>query len=261
MTETPREGTGSTLVVATIAVLLSGLFVGSLYEIYVRGERSVELGMELAEASQNARTGVDLIVQELRSAGYGVDPAVQPSILVGSQYRVTFTLDRNGNHRIDPGEVVTYFLDPSTSDPITTTSANPFDFVLRREVGADGDPTATPVSGHGEIVAFGLTQRSRDSAGTRDVPLFSYRDSAGAALELRPGAESDPVGVFFGKTVSSGDLGVPPGIGVTPRVKTVIVSMVTETKQKNLESGHYDRATVAASVVPRSAPWTGMDVQ
>ncbi len=239
MTEHPPEGAGSTLVVATIAVLLSGLFVGSLYEIYVRGERSVELGMELAEASQNARTGVGLIVQELRSAGYGVDPAVQPSILVGSQYR----------------------LDPSTSDPITTTSANPFDFVLRREVGAEGDPLATPVSGHGEIVAFGLTQRSRDSAVSRDVPLFSYRDSEGAALELKPGAESDPVGVFFGKTVSGRDLGVPPGVGVTPQVKTVVVSMVTETKQKNLESGHYDRATVAAPVVPRSAPWTGMDVQ
>jgi hypothetical protein len=261
MTENPREGTGSTLVVATIAVLLSGLCVGSFYEVYVRSERSVELGLELAEASQNARTGVDLIVQELRSAGYGVNPAVQPSILVGSQYRVTFALDRNGNHRIDRGEVVTYFLDPSTSDPITKTSANPNDFVLRREVAGDGDPMATPVSGHGEIVAFGLTQRSRDSAAERDVPLFSYRDSAGAALELKPGAESDPVGVFFGKTVPAGDLGVPPGVGVTPHVRSVVVSMVAETKQRNLESGHYDRATVAASVVPRSAPWTGVDIQ
>jgi len=254
----PQDRAGSTLVVATIAVLLSGLCVGSLYEVYVRGEKSVELGMELAEANQNARSGVDLVVRELRSAGYGVDPSVQPSILVGSQYRVTFALDRNGNHRIDRGEVITYFLDPSTGDPLVTTNPNPFDFVLRREVSADGDPMANPVSGHGEIVAFGLTQRSRDTATSRDVPLFSYRDSEGAALELKPGSESDPVGIFFGKTVSRGDLGFPPS---SPRVKSVHVSMVTETKQRNLESGHYDRATVTTSVEPYGGPWTGVEVQ
>jgi hypothetical protein len=147
-------------------------------------------------------------------------------------------VDQNGNHRIDPGEVITYFLDPSTGDPITSASRNPYDFVLRREVGAAGDPMATPVSGHGEIVAFGLTQRSHDSVVSRDVPLFSYRDSAGAALELKPGAESDPGGVFFGKTVSRGDLGFPSGNDASRRVKTIFVSMVAETKQKNLESGH-----------------------
>jgi len=44
-------------------------------------------------------------------------------------------------------------------------------------------------------------------------------------------------------------------------VKSVHVSMVTETKQRNLESGHYDRATVTTSVEPCGGPWTGMEVQ
>ncbi len=260
MTETPPDRVGSTFVVITIAVLVSGLFVGSLYEIYAREERSAELGFELAEASQNARTGVDLVARELRSAGYGINAAIQPSIVVGSQYRITFALDLNGNRRIDRGEIITYFLDPSAGDPLVTANSNPFDFVLRREVSADGDPLATPVSGRGEIVAYGLTQRSRDSAASKDVPLFSYRNSDGDPLELKPGAESDPVGVFFGKTVSSADLGVPPGAGSTSRVKTVVVSMVTETNQRNLESGHYDRVTIATSVEPHRAA-SGMEVQ
>jgi hypothetical protein len=261
MTGIPRDRFGSTLVVVTIAVLLAGLFLGSFYEIYARGEKSSELGIELAEASQNARNGVDLIVRELRSAGFGVDSAMHPSIIVGSQYRVTFTLDRNGNHRIDRDEVITYFLDPSTGDPLVTASANPFDFVLRRAAGADGDPLAIPVSGHGEIVAFGLTQRSRDAAASRDVPIFSYRDSAGETLELKTDSESDPVGVFFGKTVSRGDLGFTPGARAYRRVKSVLVSLVTETKQRNLESGTYDRVTVAASVEPCSTAWNGMEVR
>lgn len=259
MTETPPDRLGSTLVVITIAVLVSGLFVGSLYEIYAREETSAELGFELAEASQNARSGADLVARELRSAGYGINAAIQPSIVVGSQYRITFALDLNGNHRIDRGEIITYFLDPSTGDSLVTTSANPFDFVLRREVSADGDPMATPVSGQGEIVAYGLTQRSRDSIVSKDVPLFSYRDSNGDPLELASGAQSDPVGVFFGKTISNADLGLPPGAG--SRVRTVMVSLVTETKQRNIESGRYDRVTVAASVEPRSVPYAGMEVQ
>jgi hypothetical protein len=259
MTEDVRDGAGTTMVVAAIAVILSALFVGSFYEFYVRGERSAELGIELAEASQNARTGVGLVTQELRSAGYGVDPAAQPAIVVASQYRITFALDRNGNHRVDRGEIITYFLDPSAGDPLTAASPNPFDFVLRRVVSDEGDPAAAPVSGHGEIVAFGLTQRSRGSAVTRDLPLFSYRDSAGTALELKPGTERDPAGVFFGKTVSKDDLGLSPT--APSRVRSVLVTLVAETKQRNLESGRFDRAAVAASVSPRSAPWTGIEVQ
>ena len=70
-----NRSSGFTLIEITIAVLLFALVVGSIYEIYVRGERSQQLGMELAEANQNARSGVDLIARELRSAGYGIDPA------------------------------------------------------------------------------------------------------------------------------------------------------------------------------------------
>jgi len=258
MTEMPEDRVGSVLVVITIAVLVSGLFMGSLYEIYAREARSAELGNELAEASQNARTGIDLVARELRSAGYGIDASVQPSIVVGSQYRVTFVLDRNGNRQIDRGEIITYFLDPSTGDPLVTASPNPFDFVLRREVSAAGDPLATPVSGHGEIVAYGLTQRSRDSAASKDVPLFTYRDGAGTALELEPGAKNDPAGVFFGRSVPEDDPG-RPGTRSKPQVKTVVVSIVTETKQRNLETGRYDRVTVTEPVQPGSTPW--MEVQ
>lgn len=250
-----QRSAGFTLVEITIAVLLFALVIGSIYEIYVRGERSQQLGLELAEANQNARSGVDLIARELRSAGYGINPAAQPSIVIGSQYRVTFALDVNGNRQIDQGEVITYFLDPSSTDPLVASSPNPYDFVLRRKVGASGDSLATPVSGQGEIVAYGLTQRTADNVTSKNVPLFSFRDAGGVALELRTGTGNDPAGVFFGRTVSNGDLGIPPGPGAASRVKSVIVNMVTETKQKNVTSGSYDRVSMGTSVEPRNFPF------
>lgn len=250
-----RRDAGFTLIEITIAVLLFALVIGSIYEVYIRGEKSQQIGIELAEANQNARSGVDLIARELRSAGYGVNPAVQPSIVVGSQYRVTFALDTNGNRQIDMGEVVTYFLDPSASDPLVVASSNPYDFVLRRKVGTSADSLATPVSGTGEIVAYGLTQRSSDAVTAKDVPLLSYRDVSAVALELKSGTANDAAGAFFGKTVNQTDLGIPPGPGTSSLVKTVVVSMVTETKQKNVESGSYDRVAIATSVEPRNFPF------
>lgn len=246
---------GFTLIEITIAVLLFALVIGSIYQVYVRGEKSQQVGLELAEANQNARSGVDLIARELRSAGYGINPSVQPSIVVGSQYRVTFALDVNGNRQIDVGEVITYFLDPSASDPLVASSPNPYDFVLRRKVGTSADSLAAPASGQGEIVAYGLTQRSADNITAKNVPLFSYRDNGGVALELKAGTTNDAAGVFYGKTVANADLGIPTGPGTSSRVKTVLVNMVTETKQKNVQTGGYDRVSIGTSVEPRNFPF------
>lgn len=254
-TKRAQADAGFTLIEITIAVLLFALVIGSIYQVYVRGERSQQVGLELAEANQNARSGVDLIARELRSAGYGINPAVQPSIVVGSQYRVTFALDVNGNRQIDVGEVITYFVDPSSSDPLVASSPNPYDFVLRRKVGTAADSLATPVSGQGEIVAYGLTQRSGDTITSKNVPLFSYRDNNNVALELKTGTANDAAGAFYGKTVSNADLGIPAGPGTFSKVKTVLVNMVTETKQKNVQTGGYDRVSIGTSVEPRNFPF------
>ncbi|HZE18689.1 MAG TPA: prepilin-type N-terminal cleavage/methylation domain-containing protein, partial [Candidatus Angelobacter sp.] len=253
--ERANSSRGFTLVEMVVAMVLFIVVIGSIYSIYVRGEKSQQLGIELAEATQNARSGVDLVSRELRSAGYGVNPGTQPAIVTGSQYRVTFALDLNGNRQIDMGEVITYFLDSNTSDPAVSNSPNPYDFVLRRVVGTSGDSIPAPTSGHGEIVAYGLTQRSADNVTVKDVPLFSYRSSNATALELKAGTSNDAAGVFFGRTVSDTDLGKPPAPGVSSQVQTVIVNMVTETKQKSLDSGKYDRVQVATSVEPRNFPF------
>ncbi len=248
---------GRTFTVAEIiaALALLAVVAGVGYSIFVRGEKSRQVGNELAEATQNARTGADLICRELRSAGYGLDPSAHPSILTGSEYRVTFVLDLNGNHRLDVGETVTYFLDSNQSDPIVASSLNPNDLVLRRKASAPGDTLADPVAGTGEIVAYGLTQRSGDGVRFRDIPLFSYRNAAGAKLELAPGNGDDPAGGFYGKTVVASDLGVPASPGASSRVASVHVTIVTETKQKNVNRGTYDRVSVEASAKPRGMPY------
>ena len=232
------------------ALLVCGVVSGSIYSMFVRTERSRQAGIELAEATQNARSGIDLLSRELRAAGYGVESARALPILAASQFRVTFTLDRNGDHEIESGEIVTYFLDADRGDPWLRAGRDPRDYVLRRKVSTAEDPLATPLPGTGEIVAYGITQRTGPRAATPDVPLFSYRGAGGEALERKPGALEDRAGIFYGRTVSGEDL--VDSTGTKSRIESVDVTVVTETRQKNPSSGAYDRVCVEARIQPRS---------
>ena len=102
----------------------------------------------------------------------------------------------------------------------------------------------------GEIVAYGITQRTGPRAAAPDVPLFSYRGAGGEALERKPGALEDRAGIFYGRTVSGEDLG--DSTGTKSRIESVDVTVVTETRQKNPSSAAYDRVRVEARIQPRS---------
>jgi len=230
------------------ALLACAVVSGSIYSIFVRQERSRQVGIELAEATQNARSGIDLLSRELRAAGYGADSPGASSVRTASQFRVTFTLDRNGDHEIEPGETVTYFLDPNRGDPWLRTGVNPRDYVLRRKVSTVDDPLAMPVPGTGEIVAYGLTQRTTSRAAAPDVPLFSYRNAGGEALERKPGTLEDRAGKFYGRTVSDEDLGASASGEAKGRIQSVEVTVVTETRERNPWSGSYDRVRLAVSI-------------
>jgi hypothetical protein len=250
-----RPGSGEELVWTrtnvvgiTIAVLLLCFLLGTTYENYLRDQAAEQNGIELAEASQNARSGVELLTRELRAADAGGRGSADAWILIGSQYRITFACDLDGNRRLDLGEVITYFLDPNWRDAPISSKPNPYGFVLRRKVGARGDSLATPTLGEGEIVAYGLSQRSSDRVTTKDVPLFSYRDSLGVPLELGADAKGDPAGVFFGRTVPEEDLAGRPS-GADRRMRSIRIRLVAETKERDRETGRYDRATVGSTVV------------
>jgi len=230
------------------ALLACAVVSGSIYSIFVRRERSRQVGIELAEATQNARSGLDLLSGELRAAGSGVDSSTAAAIRTASQFRVTFTLDRNGDHQIEPGETVTYFLDPNRGDPWLRAGSSPRDFVLRRKVSTVDDPLAMPAPGTGEIVAYGLTQRTSSRATSPDVALFSYRSASGEALELEAGTLADRAGMFYGRTVGDEDLGGSAPGGTKSRIQSVEVTLVTETREKNPWSGSYDRVRLAVAI-------------
>ena len=157
--------------------------------------------------------------------------------------------------------MITYFLDPNWRDAPISSKPNPYGFVLRRKAGTPGDSLATPTLGEGEIVAYGLSQRSSDRVTTKDVSLFSYRDSLGVALEMDPAARTDPAGIFFGSSVPAVE---PSGRArIQPRslIRSIRIRLVAETKEKDPDSGRYDRATVGSTVVLGETRAAGANVR
>ncbi len=124
-----RRTAGFSLPELMVAVVVFGLIGLAIYRVLIHTNRSQRMGNTLAEAQQNARAGLDMILNDMRSAGYGIDDDDQVPIETASEYRVTFVIDRDADATIEPGERITYFLDPDADDPMAAQTPNPDDYV------------------------------------------------------------------------------------------------------------------------------------
>jgi len=243
---------GFTLVEMAVALTLFAFVMVGVYSIFNTSQKIQASGMDLSQAQQNARIALDTVENELRLAGFGIEPTVEIPILVASEYRVTFVRDMNANGTVDLGETVTYFLDRSSYDFISDSTPNPRDMVVRRLVSDSWNPGALPMSGYGDVVACAVTQQDDDDDDL-DVPIFTYLDGNGNSLVDLDA--DDPYSSEYGHTISdSTALGKPVG-GTNPvRIATIAVTIVTEGEAKDKFQGEYERVSLSSSVAPRNLP-------
>jgi prepilin-type N-terminal cleavage/methylation domain-containing protein len=243
---------GFSLVEVLVALVVFASVIAAVFGIYKQSQKSGDFNREITEAQQNARGALDAIVADLRAAGYGIDPTTQVPVEVASDYRITILRDVNRNGVINLGERITYFVDPSTSDPLVSTTQNPNDCVIRKVVSSGANPQATPASGTGEVIAYGITQITADVVAQAsvvpvpvadgwDTPLFVYRDDIGQDL-LASAMANDPDGPEWGRTVSDSLLGEQHLPNVPPAIHSITVDVVAETARPNPQNGQYRRS-------------------
>jgi prepilin-type N-terminal cleavage/methylation domain-containing protein len=245
-----RRG-GFTLLEMLISVVVFGIVLIGIYSIFGDSQSLQRKTVDRSEAQQNARNALDTIQRELRLAGYGIDGATQVPIIVASEYRVTFVRDMDSDGVVDPGETITYFLEPDASNLVSSSTPNPRDTVLRRVVSNAGNSTAAPVSGQGEIIAGALTQQIDDD-GTLDIPLFIYYDADGISL-VDPNSD-DPYDACYGHSVPDADLGKPVGGANEIQIVTIHISVVCETEALDPRLNDYGRVVLGTTMTPRNMP-------
>ena len=241
---------GFTLVEITVALLVLTVIAGATMFVLNQSTKAKRVGDDVAEAQQNARSAMNTIIGDIRTAGYGLDQDVNPPIEVASEYRLTVVLDRDRDSVIDDGERVTYFMDPDQSQAFPSTTRNPYDYVLRRVENDPGNPNADPAPGAGEVVCYLMTQRSSTSSSYRDTPVFGFTDENGGDLL---GANSDPAGADYGYTVEPTDLGIAAG-GVPGDfiLDQININIITETASPKDENSGYRQFSISSSLKPRN---------
>ncbi len=120
---------GLTLVELSISMLLTLFFMGAIHSVFRVQARSVKSQESRLKSQEYARAVLDLMVREIRSAGYnpteatngtecadGVNPGV-PGIVVANAQTLQFTLDFDGDGDCSgPNEDFTFAYDAVNQD-------------------------------------------------------------------------------------------------------------------------------------------------
>ena len=116
------------LIELIVAILLSSVVMGAIYSVYRFQTRSLKVQGDRIEAQEYARSVLDLMVREIRNAGYDPTDAGCAGIMAANAQTVRFTHDANANGNCaDPDEDITYSFVPGCATDfgnITRDDAN-----------------------------------------------------------------------------------------------------------------------------------------
>ena len=101
MSRTLKNGNGVTLVELIVAIALTGIVSGAIYNIFISQSRAYTIQSEVAEMQQNLRAGIFMTEREIRMAGYDPTREANTEILTASPSSIEYTADLSGDGDAD----------------------------------------------------------------------------------------------------------------------------------------------------------------
>lgn len=120
--ESPRtdeNGSGFTLIEVLLAVVITGLLLAGIYNLFGSQEKSQVLVDQMAELNQNLRVAAAMIARDMRMAGYHVEQGFSTTALAGDIRAITVT--EGGDN---PDTVTLLYADATVSTTILTDMGN-----------------------------------------------------------------------------------------------------------------------------------------
>ncbi len=123
-----RKENGFTLVELMVALALTGIVTVAIYKTFTWQQRVYTVQDSVASMQQGLRAGMDILLKDLRMAGYSPVTPGLAGITAASGNSMTFTIDRDSNGisngTIDPGETISYSVN-SSGNLTRTVSGSP----------------------------------------------------------------------------------------------------------------------------------------
>ena len=115
---------GFTLIEILIATAIGSLVLAAIVDTFVTQRKSYDLQEQMAEMTQNARIGVEMLSREVRMAGYDPTGANFDAIPYDNT-KLQVQADLNGDGDLDDtDETITYFRDAATLQIIRETNGS-----------------------------------------------------------------------------------------------------------------------------------------
>jgi prepilin-type N-terminal cleavage/methylation domain-containing protein len=126
------RGRGFTAIEVLVSAALFSLVIGGVYLLYTTMQGTLDRGQARTDLQQNARAGLDRLVQDLRMAGYNPGTSAEPLRAAGTGC-ISFMID---------GTQITY----DTAEDANDNGMPRRRIVRRREGGAPPQPQAEAVA-------------------------------------------------------------------------------------------------------------------
>ena len=108
---------GFTLIEILITMAITGIISAVIFTSFQSQQKSYVVQEDVAAMQQNLRAGMDMMVREIRMAGYDPSKNANAGIVSAASNSITVTIDENGDgDTADSNENITYSL--YTSDGI-----------------------------------------------------------------------------------------------------------------------------------------------
>jgi prepilin-type N-terminal cleavage/methylation domain-containing protein len=192
---------GITLIELLIALVISGVIVAAIYRMFVSQTRSYTVQDQVAEVQQNVRNAMELLVRDIRMAGFNDDKPVMvggipvyinppdPPIVAGDNF-ISVYYEYNGGIR-----QVTYSLDGSNrlvrngDSILENVQTLQFTYGIDAIVGGQRDRrlhwwVQSGAIGGANIVAVQVQLSARPATGNPDLAMVSPR-SLNTAIAIR----------------------------------------------------------------------------
>jgi prepilin-type N-terminal cleavage/methylation domain-containing protein len=126
-----RKNNGLTLIELMIALLISSLLLGVLYQIFIGQQKAYAVQEQVVDTQQNVRAAIDQMTQEIRMAGYRKDILTSLGNINGYTQLITPVNSANYvGHNDDQitiiiaDKAITYKLQPDSRGPILVRDEN-----------------------------------------------------------------------------------------------------------------------------------------
>jgi type IV pilus assembly protein PilW len=179
---------GITLIELLVALVIGGIIIAAIYRVFLAQSRAYVVQDQVVEVQQNVRSGMEILLRDLRMAGFNGDATPLATSITPGSDNIIIYYTYNGTARqvtylLDNGRLMRNQVPPDSppaeanGDPVVT-DVNAFNFTYGIDTDEDGmvnSWVAAGAIGPSKVLAVQVLLTASPPAGNPDLNVITPR--------------------------------------------------------------------------------------